>query len=143
MAELLRALVNPRANQSDLFRRERLGWRSESTSTKSARTTGATRTARAAFSARSASGGIAATGSARRPIARSALPTGSARPTRSTGPACSALGWHGDLVVNLRDSGHQETRFAIARYHDFAVLPAFQHGLQAVQAQISLLPFFT
>src|SRR5256885_437209 len=108
MAELFRALVNPRANQSDLFRRERLGWRSESTSTESARTTGATRTALAAFSARSTSGGIAATGSARRPIARSALPTGSARPTRSTGAACSALGWHGDLVVNLRDCGHQE-----------------------------------
>src|SRR6266516_6237704 len=140
MAQLLRALVNPRTNQSDLFRRERLGWRSESTSTKSARTTGA---ARAAFSARSTSGGIAATGSARRPIARSALPTGSARPTRSTGSARSALGWHGDLVVNLCDSGDEETLFAVARHHDFAVFPALEDRLQAVQAQIALLPFVT
>src|SRR5436309_14067798 len=112
MAQLLRALVNPRTNQSDLFRRERLGWRSESTSTKSARTTGATRTARAAFSARSASGGIAATGTTRRTIARSALSTGSARPTGSTGAACSTLESNSELVLTLCDKDQQETIFA-------------------------------
>src|SRR2546427_2217019 len=143
LLKLFRALVDPRANQSDLFRRERLGWRSEPTASKSARTTWATRTTQPAFSARSTSGRIAAIGPTRRPIGRTVRSTGSTRPALSARTAGSALGWHGDLVVNLCDSGHQETLFAVARYHDFAVLPAFEHGLQAVQAQISLLPFFT
>jgi hypothetical protein len=61
----------------------------------------------------------------------------------SWGAAWSALGWHRDLVIDLRDRSDQHALFAVAYNHHLAVLTAFEHGFKVVQPQITPLPFLT
>ena len=123
-----RALVNPCANESDLFRRERLWRRTESAGT-----------------ARSAAG---TTAFARGPIGlstpRPAWRTIS-RTAPSTWPAGSArfrLGRHRRFIVDPRCRDNQQTFLAGAGNDDFAVLAAFEHRFEAVEAQFAFLLFF-
>jgi len=67
------------------------------------------------------------------------LSTGTTRPART---ARFALRRHRNLIVKLRHGGNQQAHFAFSRNDHFAILTAFEHGIKAVQTQISLLLFF-
>src|SRR5580658_4684170 len=110
---LLGALINPGTNQADFFRGQRLWWR-----TAPAWAARATTRGRSARSARSAVAGSAGTG---RRSARSAT--------------WSALGRHCNAVVDPRRRGSQETLLAVARNNYLSIAPAFEDGVQTVQAQ--------
>src|SRR5262245_27348561 len=144
---LLRALINPCANQADLLRRECLGRRTETTGSSrptisrpgkiAARTSSTIRTARTTRLPTGRWITVRATG---RTLPCSALSNGAARPIQTTGPARSAYGRHGDVVVELRGCRDQQTLFAVAGDYDLAVFAAFEHSLEAVESQIAFLP---
>ena len=126
-----RALINPRANQGHLFRRERF-WRwTESTGT--TRSAAGTALARRPIA-------WCTFGSARRPIRRTAPCAGPAGPAELA--ARLRLGRHGCLIVDLCGRDNQQTLLAGAGNDDFAVLTAFEHRFEAVEAQFAFLPFF-
>ena len=117
---LLRALVNPCADQCDLLWGQWLWRRAESAG--SARSTRRTRGRATA----SGPGRVRATGSARaarRTIARTTGTTGPAAEltTRPTRPTRFWLRWHGEFVVQPCHSDDQRTLLAIAGNNDFAV----------------------
>ncbi len=111
---LLCSLVNPRANQPDLLGRKSFGWRAKATGT-----TGPDRTAR---------------------TIRRVAATWTAWTTVAT---WSAFGWHGHIVVDLSGRRDQQNLLAITGNHDFAILAAFERGIEAVQPQIALCPFLS
>ncbi len=124
-SDLSRTLINPRANQADLLRRERFGrWAEPSMHS-------------AAGSARrGTTGGSIGTRSAGRGTARSA------RTARSTGtaPAWLEFGRHRLLFIELRHCEDQNTIFAVPRDNDLALLAAFKSALETVEAQAGLGP---
>src|SRR5439155_19454275 len=126
-AEVLRALVNPRANQADLLWSQRFWGRAESTGP--ARTTaGATRTAGAASTTRS-------TGTAR--TTRSA---GTSR-TISTWPARFRFGRHGCFIVYPRRGDDQQTLLAGAGNNDTAMPDRKSTRLNSSHVAISYAVF--
>src|SRR5256885_2293485 len=131
--ELLGTLVNPRADQSDLFRRQGLWWRTK-----------ASRSAWATSTTRSAGRRIAATWPAWRTIGRSAGCTRCAAAELSawpTGTARFRLGRHRRFIVDPRCRDDQQTFLAGAGNNDFAILAAFENCFKAVEAQVAFLPF--
>ena len=127
---LLGALVNPCANQGDLFSRERL-WRGTETA------------GTAAFARRPIA--WPTTGPARRTSSRTApctWPTGSAAELTAR-PARFRFGRHRCFIVDARRCDDQQALLAGAGNDDFAVLAAFEHRFEAVEAQFGFLLFLT
>jgi hypothetical protein len=51
------------------------------------------------------------------------------------------LGGHRFIFIQLGNSQHQETLFAVARHNDFAILASLESALEAIQAQAGLRSF--
>src|SRR5438093_1375930 len=113
--KLFRALINPRANQSDLLRRERLG------------RSGAARTL-ALGAAGWRVGSVRTAGAAR------SLSAGTAR----TAAPAATFRRHGRFGVELRDGFDDKTFRAVAFDHDRAFLAALQNAFERIEAQAGL-----
>src|SRR6185295_14437255 len=112
-------LINPRADQSHLLRRQRLGHHH---SAGSARTTAARSAGTLSLSAGTTGRRIRATWS------------------RTTGsPAAARFGRHGFFRIQLRHGQYNQTVLAVAGIDYLAVLAAFQRGFEAVQTKSALV----
>lgn len=122
---LLCALIDPGADDADLFGCQRFWGRTESTGTARTTLTGRAWSATIIATARAArrSGTISATGSA-----------------RTAGTAWATLGRHGCLVVDLSGGNDEDAVFAIARNDDFSVFAALEDAFEVVEAQIAFGP---
>jgi len=129
-------LINPSPNQTNLFGGQGL-CRRAAPSARSA----AVESSRAAGCAWSAFATLTRTARrrVRPPTAWRVANTG----LTITGASRPSLGRHGDFIVQLCGCRYQKTLLAIAGHNHFAILAAFQHRLQAIEAQPGFRSLFT
>jgi len=124
-------LVDPGANEGDLFRGEGFGRRTET-----ARTTWSAETARR-WAACVRTTGSAISYARRRSACSWTSPPRASRPpwATATGPA---FGWHSRFVIDLGRGDDQRAFLAVADHNDFSVFATFQETFEGVETQISL-----